>query len=381
MLLDLAVETGSKALLGTRVQKGADFRTTIKRLDEDYQARQAGASIPGIGRVLELRDYRNGVQHAGNLPAPDNVNRYAVYARDFLDAASVGLTDLELEGLSRATLIEDADIRGRLESAEHAIANDNAADAALQLAAAYELIARSFRQRQPWRRRGNLRQYDVRRAVQQLQTRKADSTLVRRFTEALTAIPAKRALPSHDARKIAEASLGGGSADGRQLLDLLQAVVTELDYANERLEASMIIGDLGDYTWFRGRVGRAVGSWGSERFSYLAAEPPLERDEARRALTLLLDTALRQQRIAQSPASPHSMIGLAERRKWEEFKASILGLAEANDGRRVTIDDIVAELDDPSPDDVEPALSELISEGKLSQLAPELYEVASRPKP
>jgi hypothetical protein len=104
VLLDLAVESGAKAILGSRVEKGAGFPVTLSRLNDEYRTRE-DADLDGLGRVRELRDLRNGVQHAGNTPAPEDVDRYHVYAEDFLANATTSMLGVALRDLSSASLL------------------------------------------------------------------------------------------------------------------------------------------------------------------------------------------------------------------------------------------------------------------------------------
>jgi hypothetical protein len=216
VLLDLAVESGAKAILGTKVEKGANFQSTIKRLNEEHRNQNSvSEDLEGTGRVRELRDLRNGVQHAGNTPAAEDVDRYRIYAEDFLDTAAKSILDVGLRDLSSASLLRHEDVRTAVERAEHSAAAGEMDEAARELAVAFALVVREFRASQPWRRRGKLDHYDIRRAADALAPKKPSSTLTGKFRDVLAAVPAKRKLSSFEVRDIAEAALGGGSGDTR----------------------------------------------------------------------------------------------------------------------------------------------------------------------
>lgn len=375
ILLDAAVESGAKALLGGKFKKGAGFQATVQALNERYND-AVGDQIPAAGRVLELRDYRNGVQHAGNVPARENMDRFAVYAKDFLEAVTKGLTNIPLWEVSRAQLITNSNIREQVDLAESALSDGKPEAVAQHAAIAFELALQQFRERQPWRRRGRLDQYRLRRALESFENSKSDSRAGRLLRDALTSIPMKRAMSSFDADRVVKAATGSGTGDSRPLLEVLQGVITEIEFLNERVEAAMVAGDAGEHAWFRARVGNVVGA-GDGTFMHLAPEPPLEGKETVRALNFAIDAALRQQVLAESPAPEGSMAGLAERRSWEDFKAQIVALASEDPSGQVSIDAIVEALADPSTSRVEPALSELLEEGRLIQVAGELFESAA----
>jgi hypothetical protein len=298
------------------------------------------------------------------------VDRYRVHARDFLDAATRRFIRTPLRDLSRATLIHDAELRATVSRAETALGEGDLVHGAEQLALAFELTLWMFRERQPWRRRGNLDHYRLRQAVDALKAPKVNSTLLRKLKEMLGSIETKQRSTTSDIGKIAHAALGGGLGATDPLLHVLQGFNTELQYLNERAEAGALVADVGDHAWFRARVGRTQ-LVAADAHRFVPADPPLRTGESPRALNFVIETALRFQRLAASPAPTGSAAGRTERREWERMKESILEVAERQG--QVTVDDLVLALDDPSPDDVEPALGELVEQGRLARVAPELY--------
>lgn len=378
VLLDLAVESGAKAILGSKVDKGAGFQATLNRLSEEHHS-QTGNDLEGTGRIRELRDLRNGVQHAGNTPAPEDVDRYRLYATDFLDRTTRSLLGVAIGELSTASLLRHEEIRTAIERAESAARSGEMGDAARELAVAFSEIVYRFRSAQPWRRRGRLDHYSVRVAAEALTPPKIRSALTNRLKQALASIPAKRPLSVFEAGDIADAALGGGIGDTRPLVNVLQDLSTEVDFVSERLEAAMVVGDAGEHAWFRLRVGKAEATSDPDR--YLHPDPPLDAREFRRATAFVVNAATRQQVLEDSPAAAGSLRARQdqEQTRWEQFKDDIVRLAEANEYRSVLIDDVVRDLGVNDTSRVEPAITELLQEGRLVRVAPEAFELPTEP--
>ena len=366
------------------MEKGANFRTTIKGLNAAYQESAATTDeLEGTGRVLELRDLRNGVQHAGNTPTAADVDRYRVYAEDFLDGATRALTGVSLRDLSRASLLHQAEIREAIQRAERSAIEENMDEAAEELAIAFAEVVVRFRETQPWRRRGRFDHYNVRRVTEALVPKKPSSSLTHKLREALLAVPMKRQLSTFEARNIADAVVGSGVGDTRPLLKVLQDLVTEVDFLTERVEAAMVVGDVGEHAWFRARVGKATAVSGPGKYVYVAPEPALDQREFQRATTFVINAALRLQLLEESPPPEGSLRGLMGRQQqeWEELKDDIVGLAQQNEHGRVLVDDIIQALGVNDTSRVEPAITELLEEGRLVQVATEAFELSEEPAP
>src|SRR5207245_337960 len=126
ILYDVAVETAAKAIASPRGGAG-------KRLGRDpalgevlgkIRALWAADDPARIGDVPELRgaarlhDLRNGVQHDGRVPSDDDLVRSRVRAIECVEWLSREFLNTELQDISRASLVKNAEVREQVEAAE-----------------------------------------------------------------------------------------------------------------------------------------------------------------------------------------------------------------------------------------------------------------------
>jgi hypothetical protein len=320
ILLDLAVETASKAILGTKAKKNTGFVGIIDTLTAEWrvQTGKAEGEIEGTGQVKKLRDYRNGVQHDGNVPSPQNVERYAVYAYDFIDAATQAFFGVALQELSRAHLIANETIRDEIRSAESLASAGDFNTAGEHIVVAFELVVRAVRSDQPWRRRLDLSESKLKRALDEMAPKPPSgvSSLKSKLREILAAVPTKRSLSSFDINKLVDLMLDGpAKVDSARLREALVGIVKELDWLQERMEANAAAGDPAEHAWFRSRLGKGFPTAGGQHWVTTSADPPLAEEEYVRAIEFVTQAALRQQRSAELPAPAWSMRGHLERRQ------------------------------------------------------------------
>ncbi len=97
---------------------------------------KAEEPMPQKAKILELNKARVGFKHYGNLPASSESEKFRAYAYDFLAVSSQKYLDIDFESVSLASLIGDGTIRGHIEAAQQALANDTVKDAVSEAALA-----------------------------------------------------------------------------------------------------------------------------------------------------------------------------------------------------------------------------------------------------
>lgn len=100
----------------------------IEKLSED--------AIPHKAKILELNKARVGFKHYGNLPASSESEKFRSYAYDFLVVASHRYLGIEFQNVSLASLIGNVTVRGHIEAAEKALADQNPKQAIAEAARA-----------------------------------------------------------------------------------------------------------------------------------------------------------------------------------------------------------------------------------------------------
>jgi hypothetical protein len=318
VLCDLAVETAAKATLGTLGQP-SDFpgrgyfiptgelrKPSIKddrlafaldRLLAHHRLNvgDSGADIAGRSSARQLREYRNGVQHDGNVPSSDDINRSRFRALEFLDGVLGCFYGLTLGQVSRASLIWDDQIAALITDAEDAAERGDLEDAGKCLGAAFGLARMGFRSGEPYERPFRVSANQVRSAVEGIApppraSGTAKSTLQRLFNKGL-------GMTSSDAQAVAKRIFPDKADGGKAFAAVLDGLVRETGRISDRIDAFSAAGDPGEFAWFRRRIPEAAFFWGSDQMEWraVAPDPPLDRAEFLRAMDFVVSTALRWQ--------------------------------------------------------------------------------------
>lgn len=315
VMYDLAVETAAKATraaypVGTHpgtgyatkpgeLTKAPPQDPSLGRVLDDvlaaHRERAGDAQVDLDGRqgALALHRFRNGVQHEGNVPSADDVDRARLRATDFLESLLQTFFGTRLLGVSRAALLREPGVRERVEQAEEAAAQLGMDDAMQHLTVAFELSRSAFRATEPHRRRSDVRRTEIRRSLSQLVSPpKVSSILVGRVTDAFKRV----GLQQSQAKEVTQALFGAKPADASALEKVLEQLAARLDRLDERMEALSVAGDPGEYAWFRQLVPPAVGTLDGEWISYPPRRPVTQGDY-RRAVDFVVSTALRWQQL------------------------------------------------------------------------------------
>jgi hypothetical protein len=265
ILYDVSVETSAKASLGradeTPRQRGRDLSlpAVLTALVG------AGAEPREVREARHLHELRNLVQHDGQPPSADGLERSEWRARDFLTWVGATFFDADFWGLSRSSLVRDDEVRAQLEIAERHGREAEYDLGAAALAAAFELARDAFRADEP-RSRVSLTDHQVRLALDDLAKLAPD-----RYRHSFGAF--KR---------------------------LLQDLTLHARRVEDRVEALALGASASDCIWFRRRfprVGRTLdGNW----HTYSRGDPPSPQEFAR-GLDFVMSAALHWQ---QFPAAP-----------------------------------------------------------------------------
>ncbi len=266
--------------------------------------------LPHRRDVAWLHDLRNGVQHQANEPSEGDLGRASVYATDFVDSLLREFFGTSLAELSRASLVQNEEVRDAIKSAEGHAAANRLEEAPQSLSIAFELARYIFREGEPWRRRLRAQSYEIKRALEPLadSPSSGSSSMVKGKLERLLAsIPASGSSRpmSSDIKAIAEGVFPSKKRDTRRLEELLKGLVEETQRLEERIEGMTVGGDPSEQAWFRRRVPRATAygvEEGVEWFT-LPPDPPLSRREYLRALDFVTTTALRWQEFPEPESS------------------------------------------------------------------------------
>lgn len=319
VMVDLAVETGSKATLaslgnpsefpgrGYATPKGElqkppnrDERlaTILDRLLAHHRLISGDDAAELVGRkgAVRLREFRNGVQHDGNVPSADDVNRSRFRAVDFLDGILDCFFDSQLQQVSRASLIRDVDLARLVRQAEDAANRGDLDEAAQALAAAFDLARQAFRSGEPRERRLRTSPRSVGRAVGELSASGRPPGSVK--TKLQRFLKDRGGMTSSEADSVVKRIFPtNGTRQGHQAARIVEDLAREIDRLSDRVEAFSAAGDPSEFAWFRRRLPRAhVSRFGDElKWSSHPPDPPLDLGEFLRALDFVVATALRWQ--------------------------------------------------------------------------------------
>jgi hypothetical protein len=132
VLADLAVETCAKAAFSiiTPSPKAASRGSRLYLPEVLRELEKAWPRRPGLdppGRTLfrdaaNLHELRNLIQHDGTVPTDDEVTRQLQRAEAFCQRITNAFFEIELEEISRASLIQDEAVRARIGQAEESAA-------------------------------------------------------------------------------------------------------------------------------------------------------------------------------------------------------------------------------------------------------------------
>ena len=273
VLYDTAVETGAKTAWRT-LPPGS--RTPPSRaLKEPYMPavlqelkNAAGDDAVEIIEARRLHDLRNMVQHDGLVPPADATIRARLQARDFLQWACLNFFKQDFWSLSRASLVRDEQIRGRLETAVAFAANGVFDLAAEALAVAFELALDELRagERHSWHH----------------------------YT-------------THDIREIVQAvGRASGSSYGnaeRAAEKVLRAFDEKIQTLEDRVEAVALGARASEYVWFRRRFPRVQLRYRDEPYIESVGQPPTP-EEFTRAFDFVTTTVLHWQEFPEPPPPP-----------------------------------------------------------------------------
>jgi hypothetical protein len=150
LLADVAVETVVKQILFDR---GAEFGRQDKLgalLDALVGAFPALKLRPELGAARRLREARNPVQHAGQVPSTAIVEAHLRDAEIFLTLVVKECFGFDFAALSTASFVRTEDLRAALAAATEALRGETVDEANLLLAAAFQSLSVSVRH---WMRR------------------------------------------------------------------------------------------------------------------------------------------------------------------------------------------------------------------------------------
>lgn len=328
VLYDLALETAAKTVRAAfppstspgvgYATKPAEWRKTTRDpslpmvLDQILAsrreiARDDTATIASLDGARRLREFRNLVQHDGNVPSPDELNRSWLRATDFIEEVLSVFFDRRLAELSRASLVADPEVRERITLAEKEASTDDFSSAVGQLAIAFELARYIFRTGEPARRRLRTSRSEIERALGHRpgRSRPFSSFTENKVRDALRAASGNK-LSSGEASKVVQA-IGASGELPKELPKFLVELTQAIERIDDRLEALSVAGDPSEYAWFRQRVPRPSAYWGDERleFTSIPPDPPADQADFLRAMDFVTATALRWE---QEPVEPQEEV-------------------------------------------------------------------------
>jgi hypothetical protein len=141
LLADIAVETGVKQVItdhGVRVSRDANLYEMIDKL---IGVLPGLANRPEVGSARRLRQARNPVQHAGQVPAAGAVSLHLQDARSFLRVLIEESFGWDFDAVSVAALVRRRELRAALASATADLQAGRVDVANTRAAAALEVVA------------------------------------------------------------------------------------------------------------------------------------------------------------------------------------------------------------------------------------------------
>jgi hypothetical protein len=308
ILFDTAVETAGKATLAARPPTNLSGTTgyviPINQREVYLRQTHLKESMPWVfdqllasyRELLEdeaagwselrparrLHEYRNGVQHEGLVPSSEDLDQQRFRATDFLNSLAVNFFGRKLVDLSRATLIEDTDVRSDLVTAEHQLDNGDLKTAAEQIAIAFQRARNAFRQGRP----------------KEPDAKSRSRTAIQDLERYFAAVKPRQSSIYNFGRL-------------NNLEKLLNMLVARLDRVDDRLEALTLGAPASDYAWFQQRFPRALGPhpWADETvWEFYYPGNPRDPDEVRfsreeilRGLDFVTTVALHWQQFPPAP--------------------------------------------------------------------------------
>jgi hypothetical protein len=101
-----------------------NFGGLISRLESLLADRSVG-DLPDKAHLLHVHSLRNDTQHRAKLPAETDVSDARTYSRDFLNGLLHLVWGLDLDRISVADLIRDADAKVGIKDAEKALLEED----------------------------------------------------------------------------------------------------------------------------------------------------------------------------------------------------------------------------------------------------------------
>jgi hypothetical protein len=276
VLYDCAVETAAKATLAAHrprsipgaVSGREHLPGVLDQLLAAYRQRthDSNAELPGLADARQLHHYRNGVQHAGTIPSPDDLVRQRLRASDFIDSLASHFFDMRLAEISRTSLIQVEHARDEIDMAERALGKGELDAAARHVAMAVWIARDALCERRPtW---PSLSRTRAERAVDELR------------------------------------SVVGQSGSAARLYEL-GGFLGELARRTAEVEDALSLGSLAsEYAWFRRRFPEVRMESGVLVSSHIHGSPadlPMTREDLVRAIAFAVNATLQWQRFPPAP--------------------------------------------------------------------------------
>lgn len=124
--IDMAVETTLKTIateVGVNVPRDTKFPQLWKLVDHRYN-QNFQKSLPLKSEISRMHDRRNAVQHDGSIPSENDLKQHLTYVSQFLDEVVSVVAGLGLHQIFLSSVIENAELREMMETAEKNISSD-----------------------------------------------------------------------------------------------------------------------------------------------------------------------------------------------------------------------------------------------------------------